>query len=82
MYLVWLGVVLIAAKWLELGPLAELSWWWILAPLAGAFAWFEVFEPMFGLDRRRKQDDEQEQRRKDRVAAQFAGPDKGRRRAP
>ncbi len=72
MSFVWIGALLIVLKWLGVGPLAQWSWWWVLAPLALAFAWFELFEPLFKLDRRRRVDDEQARLRRERVAARFA----------
>jgi energy-coupling factor transporter ATP-binding protein EcfA2 len=33
MYLVWTGAFLVALKLLQVGPFAELSWWWVFAPL-------------------------------------------------
>jgi small Trp-rich protein len=53
MYLVWLGAVLVALKAFEVKLFAELSWWWILAPLAMAFVFFEVLEPMLGWDKKK-----------------------------
>ncbi len=80
MYLVWLGVILIGLKALEVGPMAEISWWWVLAPLAVAFVWFEWVEKWFGRDRRNVEHIEWERKRKERVAAQFpaADPKRGR----
>jgi len=40
MYLLALGVVLLALKYLEIGPVAAWSWWWVLAPFALAVAWW------------------------------------------
>lgn len=40
MYLLGLGVLLLLMKYLELGPVAEWSWWWVLSPFAGAAAWW------------------------------------------
>lgn len=72
MYLVWIGLLAIILKWLELGPLATLSWWWVLAPLGLAFIWFEGLEKVFGRDRRKVDHIEWEKRRKERVREQFA----------
>ena len=47
MWLVWCGALLLVLKWFEVDPVATWSWWWILAPLAAAFVWFEFFERMF-----------------------------------
>jgi small Trp-rich protein len=74
MVLLWLGVVLVLLKALEFAPLAEVSWWWILAPLAVAALWFEVLERLVGRDRRQVDAIEWEARRKERVQAQFQDP--------
>jgi small Trp-rich protein len=80
MYLVWLGAILILLKLLDYGPLVEVSWWWILAPLAAALVWFEWLEKLFGRDRRNVDHLEWERRRKERVASQFPqSPGKGSR---
>ncbi|MDB5851623.1 MAG: hypothetical protein JWP29_5375 [Rhodoferax sp.] len=40
MYLLGLGVVLLALKYLAIGPVATWSWWIVLAPFALAVAWW------------------------------------------
>ena len=40
MYLLGLGVVLLALKYLEIGPVAAWEWWWVLSPFAAAVAWW------------------------------------------
>jgi small Trp-rich protein len=40
MYLVGLGLVLLVMKYLELGPVTNLSWIWVLSPFALAVAWW------------------------------------------
>ncbi len=57
MLLIIIGVLLLLLKWAEIGPFATLSWWWITLPLLVAVLWFEVIEPMFGLDKRRGHDE-------------------------
>jgi small Trp-rich protein len=74
MYLVWLGAVLVVMKWLEIGPVDELSWWWVLAPAAVALAWFEGLEKLFGRDRRQIDHADFEKRAQDRVAQNFKVP--------
>ena len=69
---VWVGLIMVILKYLEVGPLASLSWWWVIAPLAVAFAWFEGLEKLFGFDRRVKEHDAFEKARKDRFAKTFA----------
>ena len=33
MYLLGIGIVLVLLKYLEIGPIAAWSWWWVLAPM-------------------------------------------------
>jgi len=40
MYFVGLGLVLMAMKYLAFGPVADLSWIWVLSPFALAVAWW------------------------------------------
>ena len=40
MYLLGLGIILLAMKYLEFGPVAEWSWWVVLAPFGLAVAWW------------------------------------------
>jgi len=40
MYFVGLGLVLMLLKFLEIGPVASLSWIWVLSPFAMAVAWW------------------------------------------
>ena len=40
MYLLVLGIILLAMKYLEFGPVAQWSWWLVLAPFALAVAWW------------------------------------------
>jgi small Trp-rich protein len=72
MFVLWIGVVCVLLKWLEVGPFAELDWLYVLAPLAVAFLWFEVFEKMLGKDKRKSDEIDSEKRRKERIKEQFA----------
>lgn len=76
MYMVWLGTALVVLKWLEIGPVAELSWWWALAPLGIALAWFEGAEKLFGRDRRQVEMADYEKQARERVARTFKVPGK------
>lgn len=67
MWLVYVGLVLLVSKLLEVGPLAGLAWWWVLLPFIAAGIWWEVFERRLGLDKK-KAFDELEQAKKDRIA--------------
>jgi len=71
MYLLWIGLVFVLLKWLAIGPIAEWSWWWVLAPLGVAALWFEYLEKLFGRDRRKVEAVEFERRRQERVSRQF-----------
>ena len=35
-----LGIILLALKYLEIGPVAAWDWWVVLAPFGLAFAWW------------------------------------------
>jgi small Trp-rich protein len=67
MWLLIIGLVLLVSKLLEFGPLAELSWWWVLTPFLLALIWWEVFERRLGLDKK-KAFDELENAKKARIA--------------
>jgi small Trp-rich protein len=57
-------------RYFEIGPFAELSWWWIIGLMVIAFIWFEFVERMLGLDKR-KAHDESEKIRAERVKKAF-----------
>ena len=40
MYLLGVGIILLAMKYLEIGPVATWSWWVVLAPFGLAAAWW------------------------------------------
>jgi small Trp-rich protein len=40
MYLLGLGIILLAMKYLEIGPVAMWSWWAVLSPFALAAVWW------------------------------------------
>jgi small Trp-rich protein len=67
MWLVLVGLALLVSKLLQFGPLADLSWWWVLLPFVLAFAWWEVAERRYGFDKK-KAFDELEQTKKERIA--------------
>lgn len=76
-------IILIAAlailKLLGVSALAGFSWWWIGGLTALAFVWFELVEPVLGLDKRRAHDD-LEQTRASRIRKTFAKSGDTRRR--
>ncbi|MFT4102520.1 MAG: TIGR04438 family Trp-rich protein [Burkholderiaceae bacterium] len=72
MIVLWIAVVLLVLKLLEVGPLATLSWWWVMLPFGLAFLWFETFESLLGRDKRTVEHEHYDKLRKARVAQQFA----------
>jgi len=56
-WLIVIGTLLVLMKWLEFGPVGHWSWWIVLIPYVLAFIWFEVVEPIFGLDKKRAHDE-------------------------
>ena len=40
MYMLGLGLVLLLLKYIEWGPVALWSWWWVLSPFALAAIWW------------------------------------------
>ena len=40
MYLLGLGLLLLAMKYLEFGPVANWDWWFVLAPFGLAVVWW------------------------------------------
>ena len=40
MYFLGLGLILLAMKYLEMGPVTNWSWWLVMAPFALAVAWW------------------------------------------
>jgi small Trp-rich protein len=70
MPLVCIGVALLIAKWMEFGPMANVSWWWVFGPLIAAVLWFEMLQPMLGYDRK-KDDGKVAAEKKARIARAF-----------
>ena len=40
MYLVGIGIVFLLCKYLEIGPMANWDWWFVLSPFALAVLWW------------------------------------------
>ncbi|HJU70531.1 MAG TPA: TIGR04438 family Trp-rich protein [Paucimonas sp.] len=70
MPLIILIAILSALRYFEVGPIATLSWWWIVGLMAIGFIWFEFIERMLGLDKR-KAHEQMEKARKERIAKTF-----------
>ena len=54
MILILILVLLLVLKLADVWIFASMSWWWIAGIGLFAFLWFEFFERMLGLDKRRK----------------------------
>lgn len=40
MYLFGISILVLVLKYLEVGPFASMSWWWVAAPFALTAAWW------------------------------------------
>ena len=49
-------VVLALLRFLEVWPVADLSWWWITGLFVITFLWFEFGEKLLGLDKKKAHD--------------------------
>ena len=65
MYFLGLGIILLAMKYFEFGPVAAWSWWLVLAPFALAVAWW-AWADASGYTKRKAMEREN-QRRQDRI---------------
>ncbi len=65
MYFLGLGLIFLLLKYLEIGPVAALSWWWVLTPFALAVAWW-AWADSSGYTKRKAMEREDE-RRQDRI---------------
>jgi len=82
MYLLGLGIILLAMKYLEMGPVAEWSWWVVLSPFGLAVAWW-AWADYTGYTKRRavERENARKQARIDRSREQLGlGPKKSGRR--
>ncbi len=68
MYLLLIGILGLALKYLEIGPVATLSWWLVLTPFALAVAWW-AFADGTGYTKRREMD-KMDKRKQDRIDKQ------------
>ena len=67
MYLLGIGIVLVFLRYLEIGPVAAWSWWWVLAPIALTALWW-AWADASGYSKRRIMDkmDRRKQERLDK----------------
>ncbi len=72
MYFLGIGCLLLILKVLELGPVAQLSWWWVMLPFALAVVWWYWADASGYTKRKASEDfdkkrDERRARRKDAI---------------
>ncbi|HET9821888.1 MAG TPA: TIGR04438 family Trp-rich protein [Burkholderiaceae bacterium] len=80
MWFIVIGVLLIAMKLGEFGPVAAWSWWWVLAPFACAAAWW-AYADASGFTRRKEMDKlEERKRERRRKSMEALGIDRDRQR--
>jgi len=77
--MLWVGLVLLVLKLAEIGPVADLSWWWVVLPFIGAFIWFEAFEKRLGMDKK-KAFDELDRAKQERIKKQMDQVKRARKR--
>jgi small Trp-rich protein len=70
MILIILLAILVGLKFFEVSFVENLSWWWVAGFAFLTFLWFEFFERMLGLDKR-KEDAHYEKIRKERLKRNF-----------
>ena len=80
MYFLLLGIVGLLLKYLEIGPVAALSWWLVLIPFALAVAWW-AWADSSGYTKR-KEIQKMDKRKQDRIDKQRTAMGVGTRRRP
>ena len=80
MYFLLLGIVGLLLKYLEIGPVAALSWWLVLTPFALAVAWW-AWADSSGYTKR-KEMQKMDKRKQDRIDKQRTAMGVGIRRRP
>lgn len=80
MYLLGVSLLVLALRYLEIGPVATLSWWWVVGCFCATALWW-AWADATGYTKRRAMD-KMDQRKKDRLSRQKAalgtGPRKPR----
>lgn len=81
MWFIVVGVLLLLMKVAEVGPVADLSWWWVLAPFGIAVVWWE-FADKTGYTQRKAMDrlDERKEARRQEAMSKLGTSDKQRRK--
>ncbi len=75
-----LGILLLALKYLEIGPVAGWDWMWVLSPFALAVAWW-AWADWSGYTKKKavQREDEKKQNRIDKTKATLGSKPRNRR---
>ena len=68
MYTLILGIALSLLKYLDIAPVAQWSWWWVLSPFAVTILWW-AWADSTGYTKRKAME-KMDQRKKDRLDKQ------------
>lgn len=68
MYTLILGIALSLLKYLDIAPVAQWSWWWVLTPFALTILWW-AWADSTGYTKRKAME-KMDQRKKDRIDKQ------------
>ncbi len=68
MFFLVLGILLLLLKYLQIGFVAELSWWWVLSPFVLAVAWW-TWADSTGYTKRKAME-KMDQKKRDRLEKQ------------
>ncbi|UXH80130.1 TIGR04438 family Trp-rich protein [Roseateles amylovorans] len=81
MWLIVIGVLLLLLKLGEVGPVGDLSWWWVLSPFLAAVLWWE-FADKTGYTKRKEMEklDERKEARRQKSMVAMGKDEKTRRR--
>ena len=78
MYTLVLGILLILLKYLEVSPVVNWTWWWVLSPLAVTAAWW-AWADASGYSKRKAMK-KMDQRKQDRINRAKESMGRGERR--
>lgn len=65
MYLLGLSLLILALKYFEVGPVAAMSWWWVLSPFGITALWW-VWADATGYTKRKAME-KMDKRKRDRI---------------
>ena len=59
-----IGILLALLRYIEIGPFAKLSWWWVALPFVLVVIWWEIIVPVFALDKKKEHEEFEKERKK------------------